>query len=757
MNQVGKYEVHGEIGTGSMGVIYRARDTILEREVALKTIAGAGGLDPELKERFYREARAGARLQHPNVVTVFELGEHEGMMFLALELLSGCDLRQFIAERRALSVAEKIEAMAAVCDGLHHAHQHGIVHRDIKPSNIFLTSQGIAKILDFGVARLVSSQFTMMGRVLGTPFYMAPEQILGKPCDARSDVFSAALVTFEFVAYAHPFAGESIPKRIMNEAPDSLLACNASLPAVLEAAIVKALAKDPAERYQDAGAFAQALRAAMEMAPHAAHVAAAVEMPAADPVPHALQYASTEIKMSEILAALQEFDALLEKENVRAARPVLARIEQLAKADDRFATAAAQSRTRLDELEARLPVQPAAPPPPPPVSAPAPPPAPVVAAPPPPPAPPPPVVETPISNRGSAISTAPVSTGDATSFFDTTAVRAAATPPKPAPPAPPKIEPPKPAATAPPPAPAKPPAPVETKKPIEVKKTVPAAAPKPPPTPAKPAAVNPAAAKAAAAKPANAKPAKIGPILGAIAAIAIVLAAAAAYLVLHRTQAVRAPALATAQVSAAQAKLWSSPIDSASVVVTLKKGDTVNVIRPPRARTQEWTEVQYISGKRIYPSGAMKTADLDSWNSTKPDVALGLVEMYAPPEGAPAADLANYEQKLTEFLQRFPDSEQKAQAQADLDNLHAQLARTSASQPEASAPGAASASPGAASSDAAENPASLVARAQKNWENGQYDAAERLLQRVLEQKPDFAAAKQLLVKVQKAKQLEGVK
>src|SRR5262249_27812294 len=158
------------------------------------------------KERFYREARAGARLHHPNVITVYELGEQDGLVFIALELLSGCDLRQFISARRELPPAKKIEVMAAVCDGLHHAHSNGIVHRDIKPSNVFLTDTGVPKILDFGVARLSASKLTVVGRVLGTPFYMAPEQIMGHPCDARSDLFSLALVTYELLTYAHPFA-----------------------------------------------------------------------------------------------------------------------------------------------------------------------------------------------------------------------------------------------------------------------------------------------------------------------------------------------------------------------------------------------------------------------------------------------------------------------------------------------------------------------------------------------------------------------
>ena len=263
MTTLGKYEIVQELGTGSMGVIYRARDTILDRDVALKTIARAGSLDPELKERFYREARSCAKLQHANIVTVYDLGEQDGCAFIAMELLLGSDLRKFITEKQTLPVDVKLELAAGVCDGLHHAHSHGIVHRDIKPSNIFLNEDGRAKLLDFGVARLPTSSLTIMGRVLGTPHYMAPEQIMGKQCDVRSDVFSLAIVFFEFLTYSHPFFGESIPKRILHEPPDSMLARNPQLPPELEPVIAKGLEKDPALRYQTAAEFGDALRSAL--------------------------------------------------------------------------------------------------------------------------------------------------------------------------------------------------------------------------------------------------------------------------------------------------------------------------------------------------------------------------------------------------------------------------------------------------------------------------------------------------------------
>ena len=180
MTRVGKYELAEKLGEGSMGVIYRAKDTVLERDVALKTLTTAGVHDGELLERFYREARACARLRHPNIVTVYDFGEDGSLAYIAMELLEGEDLRAVIAERRALTLEQKLVLMAAVCEGLHHAHGKAIVHRDIKPSNIFVTSDGQPRILDFGVARMPASSLTTSGRVLGTPHYMAPEQLTGK-------------------------------------------------------------------------------------------------------------------------------------------------------------------------------------------------------------------------------------------------------------------------------------------------------------------------------------------------------------------------------------------------------------------------------------------------------------------------------------------------------------------------------------------------------------------------------------------------
>ncbi len=237
-----------------------------------------------------------------------------------------------------------------------------------------------------------------------------------------------------------------------------------------------------------------------------------------------------------------------------------------------------------------------------------------------------------------------------------------------------------------------------------------------------------------------------------VAAAAVIAVSSGAYFVLRPAPALQVQALAAAEVATAQAPLLSDPSDSAKLIVNLKKGDVVNVIRPPRSRTQEWTEVQFIAGTRTYPAGAMKTSDLTNWNSTKPDIALYLTEMYAPADGAGESELREYQQKLSAFLQRFQGVAEQSQAQAELDKTNAALARLAAPA-SAEVPS----KPAPAPSGSPLELAPALARAQQLWETGQYDAAERLLNRMLQQKPDLSDAKQLLDRVHKARRLEGGK
>jgi serine/threonine protein kinase len=267
MKTLGKYELLEEINAGGMGRIYRAHDRVLHRDVAIKTIYTVL-TDPEAKQRFYREARACAALNHPNIVTIYDLGEQQGNSYISMELLEGEDLRRFVDRKGTMNLNAKVDFMIEVCEGLASAHGRGIIHRDIKPGNIFITRTGRPKILDFGVARIAASNLTQPGMALGTPKYMAPEQYLGRDCTPRSDLFSAAMVFFEFLVYTHPFEGPigtpwtaaDVPTRIMKEEPILLRAFNPDLPERLEIAISKALSKDPEERHPDAGELAKELR-----------------------------------------------------------------------------------------------------------------------------------------------------------------------------------------------------------------------------------------------------------------------------------------------------------------------------------------------------------------------------------------------------------------------------------------------------------------------------------------------------------------
>jgi serine/threonine-protein kinase len=264
MASFGRYEILDKLGEGAMGVVYRARDNALGRTVALKMLSADLGAEDELHERFSREAEAIGRLNHPSIVTVYDLGESEGHLYMAMELLEGDDLRQLIERQVDVPVADRVRILAQICDGLGYAHARGIVHRDIKPANILVTSSASAKILDFGLARVANkATITKRGVILGTPDYMAPEQAMGKTIDHRTDLFSAGSVFYEFLTYQKPFKGKTLHAvlyQIISESPDPMLTVNPELPARLAVIVHRMLEKDPAKRYQSLEDVARDLR-----------------------------------------------------------------------------------------------------------------------------------------------------------------------------------------------------------------------------------------------------------------------------------------------------------------------------------------------------------------------------------------------------------------------------------------------------------------------------------------------------------------
>jgi serine/threonine-protein kinase len=262
LQTIGKYEVLDVIGHGGMGVVYRARDKAIGRQVALKVMGAALAQQGELRERFLREARAAGNLQHPNIVVIYDLGEDNGAPFIAMEYLAGQPLDKVLAANM-LATTAKLEIFALVCDGLHFAHENGVIHRDVKPANVMLLAKGGAKLVDFGIARTGDAGITRTGMMLGTVAYMAPEQLKARPVDARSDVFSAGAMLYEMLAGKLPFQGESTAEtmmRILQDEPPELKAEGVVSPESLGRLVGRALEKEPADRYQTAREFGEAVR-----------------------------------------------------------------------------------------------------------------------------------------------------------------------------------------------------------------------------------------------------------------------------------------------------------------------------------------------------------------------------------------------------------------------------------------------------------------------------------------------------------------
>lgn len=262
----GRYEVLGELGRGAMGVVYKAADPVLNRVVAIKTILLSQ--DPvereEYEGRFYQEAKAAGSLSHPAIVTIYDLGRSDNVAYMAMELLEGRELRDFIAGPDHLSIKQAVSVAAQVADGLAYAHERGIVHRDIKPANIMVMADGTAKITDFGIARMRASDVkTQTGMMLGSPKYMAPEQVLGQRTDHRADIFSLGVTLYETLTGQAPFNGSSLESLMYQTVhvpatPPTRL--RPDLPQILDLILAKALEKKPEDRYQDARQFAADLR-----------------------------------------------------------------------------------------------------------------------------------------------------------------------------------------------------------------------------------------------------------------------------------------------------------------------------------------------------------------------------------------------------------------------------------------------------------------------------------------------------------------
>jgi eukaryotic-like serine/threonine-protein kinase len=254
-SSIGKYRILELVGEGAMGVVYRAQDSVLDRAVAIKVMNDSIARQDDLRKRFLHEAQAAGSLQHPNVVCIYDLGEADGHLFIAMEFVQGVDLEHLIESGQPLSLQARLDIIIDVLTGLAFAHKRGIVHRDIKPANIRVGEDGRAKIMDFGVAHLASSSMTSTGSILGTPTYMAPEQITEGKTSPATDIFATGGVLFQILTLMKPFDAPTLQNlffKIITEKPRPVSELVPGLPPALDRIVLKAMAKEPSDRYASA-------------------------------------------------------------------------------------------------------------------------------------------------------------------------------------------------------------------------------------------------------------------------------------------------------------------------------------------------------------------------------------------------------------------------------------------------------------------------------------------------------------------------
>jgi tetratricopeptide (TPR) repeat protein len=263
LDRIGKYKILGKIGQGAMGEVFKGQDPFLNRLVAIKTISASLAGDEEVRKRFLREAQSAAGLNHPNIITVYDFGEEQGKIYMAMELLEGKDLKDLIGGHVLKDLRQKLDIMEQIGEGMAFAHANDLIHRDLKPANIHIQPSGQVKIMDFGLARFSSSEMTRTGMVMGTPHYMSPEQVRGEKADARSDIFSLGAVFYELLSNHKPFDGDSMHTvlfHVLQDNPEPLRHW-VDLPPILVELVEKALSKQPSQRFQSGARLRDAVKA----------------------------------------------------------------------------------------------------------------------------------------------------------------------------------------------------------------------------------------------------------------------------------------------------------------------------------------------------------------------------------------------------------------------------------------------------------------------------------------------------------------
>ncbi len=265
LEKLGRYEIIRELGHGAMGVVYKARDPLIDRIVAIKTIALdlSNTESVAFEQRFYREARSAGRLNHSNIVTIHDVGKSDAVAYIAMEFLDGQSLREILDSGVVLPPEKIVDIVAQVADGLAFAHEKGVVHRDIKPSNIMVLESGLVKITDFGIALLPTGSRTVAGNVFGSPKYMSPEQVMGGIVNGRSDIFSLGTVLYEMLTGFPPFHGgdlNAVIEQIVDQTPAAPSSRNKGVAPVFDHIVANATAKNPDDRYSTAQAMATDLR-----------------------------------------------------------------------------------------------------------------------------------------------------------------------------------------------------------------------------------------------------------------------------------------------------------------------------------------------------------------------------------------------------------------------------------------------------------------------------------------------------------------